>query len=81
VSALPEVDPQDWLRVRLEHGGVARGLRGDERPEGEGSLWDLQVLRLSRGDLEERPDLRAALVELAGGVQEAGASAEGHGTA
>ena len=57
------------------------GLRVDELAEGEGRVGDRPIDRVVRGQLEEPADRGAALVELTGRVEEAGAVAEGRGAA
>ena len=61
---------------RLE---VAVGLGADQRAERERLAGDLEVLGGLVDDLQEAADLRAALVELAGRVQEARAVAPRRG--
>ena len=72
-----EVDPHDRQVVGLDGGEVARGLGVDELAEGVRPVGDRAVARVVRGQLEEPADRRAALVELAGRVQEARAVAGG----
>ena len=60
-----------------EHLRVAGGLRGQQGAEGEVAAGDGEVLGGLARDLDVDPGGRAALVELAGGVQEPGAPAEG----
>ena len=70
-----EVDPQDRQVVRFDGAEVARGLGVDELAEGVRPARDVEVGRVVGGQLEEPADRRAALVELAGRVQEARAVA------
>ena len=67
--------------MRLDGGEVAGRLGVDELAEGVRPARDRDVGRMVRGQLEEPADRRAALVELAGRVQEARAVAGGRGAA
>ena len=55
-----------------EHLRVAGGLRGQQGAEGEVAAGDGEVLGGLARDLDVDPGGQAALVELAGGVQEPG---------
>ena len=61
--------------MRFDGAEVARGLGVDELAEGVRPARDVEVGRVVGGQLEEPADRRAALVELAGRVQEARAVA------
>ena len=52
----------------------------DKRAEAVVAARDLDVVAAAGGDLEENAGVGATLVQLAGGVKEAGAVAEGDGT-
>src|SRR5690606_21973621 len=64
-----------------EHGGVSCRLCLDQLPEGERTAGDLEVDIRALEDLQEHALRGAALVELAGRVQEARRPAEGGGAA
>ena len=72
-----DVQTQHRPAVLGEHLGVAGGLGRDQGAERERPVGDRHVGGDEPGDLQERPDRRAALVELPGRVQEAGSPAEG----
>src|ERR1700737_2628492 len=75
--AVLDVDAQGPPAVRLQDLEVAPCLRREEGPERVGRPRDRQILAAVAGDLEEQPGIRAALVKLTGGVQEARAEAHG----
>ena len=77
----PEVDSQDRQVVRLDGGEVAGRLGVDELAEGVRPARDRPVDGMVGGQLEEPADRRAALVELAGRVEEARAVAGGRRSA
>src|SRR5450759_3928057 len=66
-----EVDAEHRQVVRLERLEVTEGLGIHQLPEAERSPRDLDIDRVVGRELEEPADRRAALVELARGVQEA----------
>ena len=66
-----EVDPHDRQVVRLDRREVAGGLGVDQLAERVRPAGDRPVGRVVRGQLDEPADRGAALVELAGRVQEA----------
>ena len=72
-----EVDPDDRQVVRFDRREVARRLGVDELAERVRPARDVQVGRVIRGQLEEPADRGAALVQLAGRVEEARAVAGG----
>ena len=75
VRVRAEVDPQDRQVVRLDRREVAGGLGVDQLAERVRPAGDRAIGRVVRGQLEEPADRRAALVELAGRVEEARAVA------
>ena len=76
-GAVGQVQPEDRAAVLGQDLGIAGGLRRDQLAERERPVRDGQVRRGSGRDLQEDADRGSALVELAGGVQEARAPAEG----
>src|SRR5439155_10977759 len=76
-----ERHPQHREPARCERLQVAQRLRLLEDREAVGLAWDGHIARVVLDYLEEEPDLRAALVELAGGVKEAWAVARRGGVA
>ena len=72
---------RDRQLVRLERDEVAHGLGIDERAERLVPAVDLEVVWMVRGQLQKAADRCAALVLLAGRMQEARSEADGHGTA
>src|SRR5205085_12001192 len=79
--AVPAADahPQHGQPARLERAQVADRLRLFEHAEAVGLTGNGDVGRVLLDDLHEDPLWRPALVELAGGVQEAGAVTGGGG--
>src|SRR5947209_1903276 len=75
--AVAQVQVQERPPPLAQRLPVARGLRRLQNPEGVRLPRYRQVVGDRTGDLQERADLRSALVVLAGGVQEARAPAEG----
>ncbi len=75
VRVRAEVDAKDRQVVGLDRGEVAGRLGVDQLPEGVRPARDRPVGRVVRGQLDEPADRRAALVELAGRMQEARAVA------
>ena len=73
------MDPQDRQLVALERGEVTVGLGVDELAEGVRPAGDVAVVRVVGRQLEEAADRWAALVQLAGRVEEARAVAGGRG--
>jgi hypothetical protein len=69
------MDPQDRHLVALDGGVVAGRLGVDESAEGVRPARDVAVVRVIGGELQEPARVRAALVQLAGRVQEARAVA------
>ena len=76
-----EMDPQDGPAVGGDRRVVAVGLRVDELAEGVRPAGDVAVGRVVGGELEEPARRGAALVELAGRVEEARPVASGRGAA
>src|SRR2546422_340021 len=76
VAPILEVDAQRAPPVRLQYLQVAAGLGREEGSERERQAGDRQVLSAVAGDLHEQPGVGAALVQLAGGVEEAGPEPE-----
>src|SRR5262245_31372254 len=71
-----EVDAEGAAAALGEHGEVASGLGGLDDAEREVPSGDGEVGRVVGGDLQEDAAVRAALVGLAGRVQEARAEAD-----
>ena len=76
-----EMDSQHGQVVTLERLEIARRLRVDQLAEGVRPAGDRAVLRMIGRELQEPADRRAALVELAGRVEETRAIAGCRGTA
>src|SRR3989442_2373762 len=77
--AVRAVDAQRPPAVGLQDLEIAPRLRREQGSERVGCPRDLQILAAVAGDLEEQPGVRAALVQLAGGVQEARTESHGAG--
>src|SRR5580658_5445643 len=75
----PEVDPEHPAVLLPERLIVAQRLGPDELAEREARFGDLEVVPGGVHDLEEAPTVGAPLVQLTGGMQEAGAVPEGRG--
>ena len=71
-----QVDPQCPAPTFAQHGEVAERLCLLQYAKGVGLSRDRKRCRVVRGELKEDARVRAALVELARGVQEARAIAE-----
>ena len=80
-SGSVEVDTDDRQVVGLDRLEVALGLGVDQPAERVGPTGDRSVDRMVRRQLDEPASRRAALVELAGRVQEARPVAGGRGVA
>src|SRR6478672_6361966 len=74
-----EVDAEDRQVVGLDRREVALGLGVDQAAERVRPARDRPIVRVVRGELEEPADRRAALVELAGRMEEARPVAGGRG--
>ena len=72
-----QVDAQRAAAAALEHLQIAQRLRVAQGGEGVALAGDGQIGRRVRGQLQEDARVRAALVQLAGRVQEARAVADG----
>src|SRR5205823_6310809 len=65
------VHAQRAAAMRLKDLEISARLRREQRPERVRHPGNREVLAAVGGDLQEQPGIRTALVELAGGVQEA----------
>src|SRR5437764_13506985 len=78
-SAVGEVQAYDGAFATLDRQQVAERLRQLQPPERERLPGYVEVGGVRAGDLQERPHLRAALVELPGRMQEPRRPPEGDG--
>jgi hypothetical protein len=67
---LLQSDADDAAAALLERGVVAGRLRAEQPPEAEVAARDRQLVAGVVDDLDEEAGVRAALVQLAGRVQE-----------
>ena len=74
-----QVDPQHPPPTLFEGEQIAQRLRADERTKGVFGLGNRHALRRLIDQLEEEARVRAALVQLAGRVQESGPVAHRRG--
>src|SRR5262245_26305283 len=80
LSEILQVDPARATAAVAERGEVAGGLRANQAPEPERPPGDPQLLAGVVDDLDEDAVVRAALVQLPGGVEVAWApAARDHG--
>src|SRR5437763_4244497 len=81
VGVLAEVDAEQPPVARGERLVIADGLRAAQHAEAESLAGDGHVLAAAAGELQEHAVVRAAFVQLTGGVEEARAVAGGGGDA